>query len=87
MSKWAKFRRQLLSGAADRNIRFDDLTGYLLHLGFDSKTRGSHSIFWRDGIEEIINLQPLNRFAKPYQVRQVREIIVKSKLGAEDDGA
>jgi hypothetical protein len=34
---------------------------------------------------EILNLQPKGSHAKPYQVRQVREIIVRYRLGGEDD--
>jgi hypothetical protein len=33
--------------------------------------------------DDILNLQPRGANAKPYQVRQVREVIVKYKL-AED---
>ena len=41
-----------------------------------AKTKGSHRIFYRDGVNEIINLQPAkDGKAKPYQVRQVRQII------------
>jgi hypothetical protein len=34
-------------------------------------------------VEEILNLQPQNSFAKPYQVKQVRRVIVQYKLGKE----
>jgi hypothetical protein len=47
------------------------------------RVKGSHHIFTRDSVEEILNLQPRGANAKPYQVRQVREVIVKYKL-AED---
>jgi hypothetical protein len=49
--------------------------------GFEERIRGSHHIFSRAGIEEIMNLQPQNRKAKPYQVKQVRNLILKYKLG------
>ena len=42
-----------------------------------SRQRGSHRIFYKDGIDEIINLQPNGNKAKPYQVRQVRKLILK----------
>jgi hypothetical protein len=47
-----------------------------LHLGFsERKGKESHRIFYREGVTEIINLQRVGRKAKPYQVREVREII------------
>lgn len=36
-------------------------------------------------VEEILNLQPKGANAKPYQVKQVRNVILKYKLGGEDD--
>jgi hypothetical protein len=32
-----------------------------------------------EGVEEILNLQPVGSKAKAYQVKQVREIILKYK--------
>jgi hypothetical protein len=40
-------------------------------------------VFSREGIDEIINLQPLGSKAKVYPVKQVRQIILRYKLGAE----
>jgi hypothetical protein len=75
---------RILSGSADRNVRFDDLRGVLRMLGFEERTRGSHHIFSRDGVDEIVNLQPREGgLAKPYQVRQVRDLIVKYRLAPE----
>ena len=34
----------------------------------------------REDVEEILNLQPRSSMAKPYQVRQVRSVIVRYKL-------
>jgi hypothetical protein len=44
------------------------------------RVRGSHHIFARDGVAEILNLQPKGPNSKPYQVKQVRNVIVKYKL-------
>jgi hypothetical protein len=55
----------------------------LREFGFDERIRGSHHIFSKDGIAEILNLQPKGDRAKPYQVKQVRTIIVRYKLAAE----
>jgi hypothetical protein len=55
------------------------------HLGFDERVRGSHHIYSREGVEEIVNLQPIGSRAKAYQVKQVRGIILKYKIGGETD--
>jgi hypothetical protein len=42
---------------------------------------GSHRVYYKDGVVEIINVQPRDAGqAKPYQVRQVRELLVKYKI-------
>jgi hypothetical protein len=84
MSKYNKLLLQILKGASDTNILFEDLCQLLRHMGFDERVRGSHHIFRKQGIEEKINLQRDNNQAKAYQVRQVRAIIGKYKLGGED---
>lgn len=76
---------KILSGLSDRNIDFDDLINLLLKLDFQLRIKGSHHIFTKDGIEEIINLQPKNNQAKPYQVKQVRDLIVKYALKIDAD--
>lgn len=80
MSKVAKTLNRVLRGNADAGIRFDDLCVLLRHLGFDERIRGSHHIFTRDGIVEILNLQPRGNLAKPYQVKQVRNAILNYNL-------
>jgi hypothetical protein len=72
--------QQILSGASDANIRFDDLRSLLSGLGFTERVRGDHHIFSRAGVVEILNLQPQGSLAKPYQVKQVRALIVRYKL-------
>ena len=81
MSKIDKFLNKLLLGKSDNNLKFNDLDRLLLSLGFTGKIKGSHHIFTKDGIEEIINLQPVGNLAKPYQIKQVRNIILKYQLG------
>jgi hypothetical protein len=71
---------QILHGASDANIRFSDLTQLVGDLGFEERVRGSHHILTEEGIEEILNLQPRGSMAKPYQVRQVRNVIVRYEL-------
>jgi len=70
----------LLGGRSDANIDFEDLRGILLDLGFEERTKGSHHLFRRSGVEERVNLQRDGRNAKPYQVKQVRAVILKYKL-------
>jgi predicted RNA binding protein YcfA (HicA-like mRNA interferase family) len=50
-------------------------------LGFEKRVKGSHHLFRKAGVEERINLQREGNNAKPYQVRQVRAVILKYKLG------
>ena len=78
-----KVLRQILAGTSDGNIRFAELRNLLLRLAFEERVKGSHHIFWKEGVEEIINLQPIGSKAKPYQVKQVRHVILKYKLGGE----
>jgi predicted RNA binding protein YcfA (HicA-like mRNA interferase family) len=80
MSKFDKLILKLLSANADKNFEFDDLVKLLEQLDFRKRVKGSHCIFTKHEIEEIINLQPLNEKEKPYQVKQVREILLKYKL-------
>src|SRR3954452_19149604 len=88
VSKITKTLDRILRGNADANIRFDDLRALLTHLGFAERIRGDHHIFTRDGVVEILNLQPRGGKAKPYQVKQVRGVIVANGLvgdaGAEE---
>ena len=56
----------------------------LRRLGFEERIRGSHHIFTKEGIGEILNLQPKGMKAKPYQVKQVRDVILKYGLGGQD---
>jgi len=57
----------------------------LINLGFEKRIRGSHHIFAKEGIEEILNIQPKGSKAKNYQVKQVREVILKYNLGGQED--
>ncbi len=80
MSRYDKLIARLLQGDADTNMAFDDLCDLLQRLGFEMRTRGSHHIFRKSGIEERINLQRDGDKAKAYQVRQIRSIILKYNL-------
>ena len=85
MAKTNKILEKLLRGASDANIEFQDLCHLLSELGFEERVRGSHHIYTKDGVMEIINLQPKGSKAKPYQVKQVRNLVLKYKLAGEND--
>jgi hypothetical protein len=85
MSKYDKLLFLVLRGTADSNIAFEDLCSLLEKLGFEKRVRGSHHIFRRAGIMEKLNLQRDGNKAKVYQVKQVRAVILKYKLGENID--
>ena len=66
MAKHDKLLSRILLGTSDANISFEDLRQLLRRLGFEERIRGNHHIFTKDGVEEILNLQPKGRQAKPY---------------------
>jgi hypothetical protein len=79
----AKTLRRVLSGTSDASVRFDDLCSLLESLEFEKRVRGSHHLFRKAGVEEKINLQRDGNNAKPYQVRQVRAVLLKYGLGGK----
>ena len=81
MSKFEKLLFKLLSGNADKGFDFSELVRILETYDFKLRTKGSHHIFHKEGIPEIINLQQgESGKAKPYQVKQVRELLIKHKI-------
>jgi predicted RNA binding protein YcfA (HicA-like mRNA interferase family) len=81
MSRIKKTLARLLEGRSDANFDFSDLCLILDRAGFILRPgKGSHRIYLREGIEEIINLQPKGSQAKAYQVKQVRDLILKYEL-------
>ena len=85
MSQSDRLLLRILRGTSDANIPFEGLCQLLRRLGFDERIRGSHHIFTKDGVEEILNLQPKGRQAKPYQVKQVRAVLLHYRLGGRSD--
>jgi hypothetical protein len=86
MGKYEKLFNQILLGTSDANISIDELFQLLIRLGFEERIRGSHHMFRKDGILEMINLQRDGSKAKTYQVRQVRAILLKHKLRGDIHG-
>jgi predicted RNA binding protein YcfA (HicA-like mRNA interferase family) len=85
MGQYGKLVQRILSGQQDKSIPFSEALSLMQKLGFSIRVKGSHHIFSQEGIDEIINLQPNGSKAKPYQVKQIRDIIVKYQLGVEDE--
>lgn len=70
-----------MMGNSEGNIDFRSLCHLLIRLGFEERIKGSHHIFVRDDVSEIINLQSKGNLAKPYQVKQIRNVLLQYKLG------
>ncbi len=86
MSKVDKILFKIINGLSDKNIEFNEFVNLLLKLGFELRIKGIHHIFTKEEIDEIINVQSKNGKAKPYQVKQVRELVIKYKLNSNKDG-
>jgi len=81
MSRREKLLYKVMKGMSDADIPFSGLCYLLKSFGFEERIRGSHHIFFREGIAEILNLQPKGSKAKPYQVKQVRNLFLKYRFG------
>ena len=85
MGKYEKLLVKIQSGISDTNIPFTGICQLLRTFGFDERIKGDHHIFTKDDIVEILNLQPKGSKTKPYQVKQVRNLILQYKLNLEGD--
>ncbi|MFH1154220.1 MAG: type II toxin-antitoxin system HicA family toxin [Pseudomonadota bacterium] len=81
MSQLNKLYEHILMRISDSNVQFGMLCALLHRLGFRERVKGDHHIFTRDGVDEILNIQPKNGKGKPYQVKQIRDIILKYHIG------
>ncbi len=81
MGKYDKLLFKILNARSDNNVAFNELIQLLQRLQFELRIRGDHHIFTRHDVNEILNLQPKGAMAKPYQVKQVRELIIRYQLG------
>jgi len=70
---------------SDANVPFDGLCALLRRLGFEERVRGDHHIFTMEDVEEILNIQPKDGRGKPYQIRQVRELLLRYNLHLRAD--
>ncbi len=81
-------RKKLLRKAlsSPKNLRFSEMVSLAEAFGFRlSRVRGSHHIFTRPGVRELVNLQEVNKKAKPYQVAQFLQLVEKYDLKLEDE--
>ncbi|RZB31786.1 MAG: hypothetical protein SRB1_01405 [Desulfobacteraceae bacterium Eth-SRB1] len=85
MATHDKLLIKILRGTSDANIPFSGLCNLLKVFGFYERIRGDHHIFTKNNVNEILNLQPIGSEAKPYQVKQIRNIILKYKLNFGED--
>ena len=83
MNKVDKILLSVLCGTQDSNIKFSDIQLLLDFLDFCERIKGDHHIYTKKDIAEIINIQPIGNKAKTYQVKQIRNIILKYRLGGE----
>lgn len=83
MGRRRKLYDSIISGRSDANIPFEQTVNLLVHLGFRERIRGSHHVFVKEGIEELIDLQDVGGECKPYQVKQMREVLKKYNLRKE----
>jgi predicted RNA binding protein YcfA (HicA-like mRNA interferase family) len=83
MDRYEKLLQHILMRQGDANVPFAALCQLLARLGFAERIRGDHHIFTKDGVMEILNIQPKSAKAKPYQVKQVRRVILQYGLELE----
>jgi len=83
MGRRRKLYDRIVGGRSDANIPFEQTVNMLKSLGFEERIRGSHHVFTREGIEEIIDIQEVSGECKPYQVKQMRKVLTKYNLHEE----
>jgi hypothetical protein len=84
MGKITRLYEHILMRRSDASVSFGTLRNLLKRMGFSERIKGDHFIFTKNGVEEILNIQPKNGKGKPYQVKQVRDIILKYNIRIED---
>jgi hypothetical protein len=84
MGSYEKLQRKLFDGKSDSDIPFVEICHLLEKLGFEQRIRGDHHIFYRKDIDEILNLQPIGSKGKTYQMKQVRNILLRYKIHLEN---
>jgi len=66
---------------SQKNVKFSDFVTIILAFGFVyQRTNGSHQIYFRDDIQEGLNIQNLKGEAKAYQVRGFLKLVDEYRL-------
>ena len=82
--KKRKLLLKLLSGS--KNVRFSEAVAIAEAFGFRlDRVNGRHHIFIHPKIPELLNLQDLKGKAKPYQVKQLLQLVEIHNLQLEDE--
>ncbi|MFZ5517403.1 MAG: type II toxin-antitoxin system HicA family toxin [Candidatus Zhuqueibacterota bacterium] len=82
--KRRKILQKILAGS--KNIKFSDMVNLVQGFGFTlSRTDGSHNIFTRPDIPELVNLQNVKGQAKIYQIRQFLKLVERHNLKLEEN--
>jgi hypothetical protein len=81
-------KRKLLAKAltGSKNLRFTEAVRLAEAFGFRlSRVRGSHHVFVHQTLRELVNLQEVIGKAKPYQVRQLLDLVERYNLLLKDE--
>lgn len=69
-----------------KNVRFAAICRAAEVFGFRHRGgKGSHRIYVKDGVREMLNFQNVKGKAKPYQVKQFLKVVDKYKLLEKED--
>lgn len=82
MTRYEKLYRTIII-EGNTSVTFGDIRFFIEKLGFRGRCKGDHFIYTLDGVDEIINIQPDGKSAKKYQVKQIKHLVEKYKLGGD----
>ncbi len=84
MAKQDTTIEKVMSGRG--RVKFRDFQRLLVKLGFHlDRIRGSHHIYTHPRVTRALSIQPVGNEAKPFQVRQLRDMISEFGLSFEDE--
>lgn len=82
--KKRKLLQKLISGS--RNIRFSEAVACAEMFEFRlARINGSHHIYVHPNVSELLNLQNVKGKAKPYQIKQLLDLIERYNLETENE--
>ena len=83
--EYQKLLARLASGAV-QNVSFREFAALVRAFGFQLvRVNGSHHIFARPNVPQLVNLQDASGEAKPYQIRQFLRIVERYNLKLEEE--